>query len=55
MRIGIDIDDTISESWKYLKSYFKKEFQISGRILREEHLIYQFKNIVTFVKEKYLH
>ena len=29
MRIGIDIDDTIASSWKYMKPLYSKEFNIS--------------------------
>lgn len=35
MRIGIDIDDTICYTWKYVKPYFKKEFKLNNKVFRE--------------------
>ena len=29
MRIGIDIDDTITNSWEYLKPFYAKEFSLT--------------------------
>lgn len=34
MRIGIDIDDTITDSWKMLMPYYEKEFNIPIDILK---------------------
>lgn len=34
MRIGIDVDDTVCETWKYLKPYFKKSFKTDRKRLR---------------------
>ena len=35
MKIGIDIDDTICRTWKYVKPYFKKRFKVDTKTLRE--------------------
>lgn len=33
MRIGIDIDDTITDTWKYIIPYYEKEFGLSKNAL----------------------
>lgn len=33
MRIGIDIDDTICETWNYIKPIFQKHFNIGNEVL----------------------
>lgn len=33
MRIGIDVDDTITETWKYVKPHFSKKFNIDLQTL----------------------
>ena len=47
MRIGIDIDDTITNSWKYLKPIYEKEFNIK---LDENSLPYYgaVQHLITF-------
>lgn len=40
MRIGIDIDDTICETWKYLKPYFKKAFKTDNKKLKYKRYSY---------------
>ena len=47
MRIGIDIDDTIASSWKYMIPIYSKEFNIS---IDENSLPYYhpLKNIMSF-------
>ena len=37
MRIGIDIDDTICNTWEYIKPYFKSNFNIDDNILNENN------------------
>ena len=40
MRIGIDIDDTITDSWKYLIPYYSKMFNISKETLSKSKPYY---------------
>ena len=35
MRIGIDIDDTICETWEYVKPIYKKHFNLSDEELNK--------------------
>ena len=40
MRIGIDIDDTICDTWEYLIPYLSKYFNIDENILRKAQVPY---------------
>lgn len=53
MRIGIDIDDTITNSWKYLMPYYAKEFGLSMDTLENSLPYYNTLNNTISLEEYY--
>ena len=51
MKIGIDIDDTICDTWEYVRPFFCKYFNLDENLIRKSNLAYE--DVLGISIEKY--